>query len=77
MGERLLPALLDRGHRVRCILRNQRKLDPVPWPRQVEVGQADIAEDLSEAMTGIDVAVFLVHGIGEGKDWVSRERAIA
>ena len=26
---------------------------------------------------GIDTAVFLVHSIGEGKDWIARERAIA
>ena len=31
----------------------------------------------NEAMAGIDVAVFLVHSIGEGADWVERERAIA
>ena len=44
---------------------------------QVEVVQADVADDLSEAMRGVDVAVFLVHSIGEGADWVARERAIA
>ena len=77
VGGRLVPTLLDRGHRVRCVVRNPRKLDPAPWADRVDVVQADIAEDLSEAMTGIDVAVFLVHSIGEGNDWVARERAIA
>ena len=77
VGGRLVPALLDRGHRVRCVVRNLRKLSPAPWSEQVDVVQADIAEDLSEAMAGIDVAVFLVHSIGEGNDWVARERAIA
>ena len=72
-----MPALLDRGHRVRCVVRDPRKLDPAPWCGQVDVVQADISEDLSAAMAGIDVAVFLVHSIGEGKDWVARERAIA
>ena len=77
VGGRLVPALLDRGHRVRCVVRNPRKLDPAPWCGQVDVVKADIAEDLSAAMAGMDVAVFLVHSIGEGKDWVARERAIA
>ena len=31
----------------------------------------------SEAMADVDVAVFLVHSIGEGADWVERERALA
>ena len=77
VGGRLVPALLERGHRVRCVVRNPRKLDPATWSEQIEVVQADIADDLREAMAGIEVAVFLVHSIGEGNDWVARERAIA
>lgn len=77
VGGRLVPELLERGHWVRCVVRNPRKLNPAPWCTQVEVVQADIAEDLSAAMAGIDVAVFLVHSIGEGVDWVARERAVA
>ena len=77
VGGRLVPALLDRGHQVRCVVRNPRKLDPAPWSERVEVVQADVAEDLSAAMVGIDIAVFLVHSIGDGSDWVARERAIA
>lgn len=77
VGGRLVPALLDRGHRARCVVRNPRKLDPAPWSERVDVVQADIAGDLSAAMTGIDVAVFLVHSIGDGIDWVARERAVA
>ena len=77
VGGRLVPALLERGHRVRCVARNPRKLDPATWSEQIEVVQADIADDLREAMAGIEVAVFLVHSIGEGNDWVARERAIA
>jgi len=77
IGGRLVPELLARGHRVRCVARDPRKLDPAPWRAEVEVVRADIADDLTEAMGGIDVAVFLVHSIGEGHDWVERERAIA
>ncbi len=77
VGGRLVSELLRRGHQVRCVARTPRKLDPAPWRDQVEVVRADIADDLTEAMTGMDTAVFLVHSIGEGKDWVARERAIA
>lgn len=69
--------LLARGHHVRCAVREPRKLDPAPWRDAVEVVRADVAGDLGPAMQGIDVALFLVHSIGEGPDWVERERAIA
>ncbi|MCU1344175.1 MAG: hypothetical protein JWL70_441 [Acidimicrobiia bacterium] len=77
VGGRLVPELLSRGYAVRCVVRDPRKLDVAPWRTQVEVRRADIANDLHDEMANVDVAVFLVHSIGEGKDWVDRERAIA
>ncbi len=77
VGGRLVAELLARGHFVRCVARTPRKLDPAPWRDQVDVVRADIADDLTEAMDGIHTAVFLVHSIGEGKDWIERERSIA
>lgn len=77
IGGRLVTELLARGHAVRCAVRDPRKLEPAPWRAAVEVVQADVAGDLTEAMAGIDTAVFLVHSIGEGADWVEQERAIA
>ena len=77
IGGRLVPGLLERGHRVRCLAWDPRKLEPAPWHDAVEVLRADIAEDLAEDLAGIEVAVFLVHSIGEGSDWVAGERTIA
>jgi uncharacterized protein YbjT (DUF2867 family) len=77
IGGRLVPELLAADHAVRCLVRDPRKLDPAPWRDQVEIARADIAEDLTDAMADVDVAVFLVHSIGEGPDWVARERAVA
>ncbi len=77
VGGRLVPELLAHGHRVRCLARDPRKLAAARWRADVEVVAGDIAGDLSAAMDGIDVAVFLVHSIGEGPDWVEREHAIA
>jgi uncharacterized protein YbjT (DUF2867 family) len=77
VGGRLVTELVAQGHRVRCAARDVRKLDAASWRDDVEVVRADIGNDLSEAMDDIDVAVFLVHSIGEGPDWVERERALA
>jgi uncharacterized protein YbjT (DUF2867 family) len=77
VGGRLVTELLARGHRVRCAVRDVRKLDEASWRDEVEVVRADIGGDLTVAMSHIDVAVFLVHSIGEGADWVAREHALA
>lgn len=77
IGGRLVTELLTHHHHIRCVARDPRKLDPAPWRAGVEVVRADLADDLTAAMDQIDVAVFLVHSIGEGSDWVARERAIA
>ena len=77
VGGRLVPELLGRGHAVRCVVRDPHKLERAPWHDQVDVVRADIAGDLGDAMDGIDVAVYLVHSIGEGSNWVARERATA
>src|SRR5215207_2600526 len=77
VGGRLVTELLARGHRVRCAVRDVRKLDEAIWRDEVEVVRADIGGDLTMAMADIDVAVFLVHSIGDGADWVAREHALA
>jgi uncharacterized protein YbjT (DUF2867 family) len=77
VGGRLVPELLAGGHDVRVLVRDPRKLDAADWRDDVDVVRGDIGGDLSQAMDGVAVAVFLVHSIGEGPDWVARERAIA
>ena len=42
IGGRLVPELLGRGHRVRCLARTPSKLDDAPWRDQVEVVAGDV-----------------------------------
>ena len=77
VGGRLVPELVGSGHTVRCVVRDPRKLDLAPWRSHVDVVRADIGGNLEEAMNDVDVAVYLVHSIGEGPDRVARERAMA
>jgi len=82
VGGRLVPQLLAgagagagvAGVDIRCLARTPAKLDPAPWRPAVEVLQGDTGGDLTEAMTGVDVAVYLVHSIGQGPDWAAREQ---
>jgi len=73
IGSRLVPKLLVRGHAVRCLVRSQRSLEESPWRERVDVVVGDLDGDVSEAMDGMDAAVYLVHSIGEGTGWAEGE----
>jgi len=82
IGGRLVPRLLEAGHRVRCLAREPRKLDGRPWashPR-VEIVAGDAADlpSLRRAMTGCGPAFYLVHSmIAAGDAYAERDRAMA
>ena len=44
IGARLVPRLLDEGHRVRALARDPNKLAGVPWRERAEVARGDLAE---------------------------------
>ena len=73
VGGRLVPRLLSEGHVVRCLVRSPGKLNHVAWHDQVEIVKGDVGNVPLLAMDGIDVAIYLVHGIGDGEDWVAKE----
>ena len=68
IGGRLVPALLEAGARVRCLVRDPGRLRDQPWAGQVEVAQGDVThpETLHGAFDGIDAAYYLVHALGTG-----------
>ena len=65
VGGRLVPLLLEAGYRVRCLVREPRKLDARPWRQhaELEVINADLADRdaVTEAMRGCKAAYYLVH----------------
>jgi len=73
VGGRVVPLLVEQGYSVRCLARTPDKLRAASWAQQVEVVQGSVDDDLSEAMVGIDAALYLVHAIGESDDWQARE----
>ena len=79
VGGRLVPELLAAGHRVRAVARHAGRLRDRPWFRDIEVVEADV-EDLEAmrgAMSGADVAYFLIHSMGSGKDFEAKDRKVA
>ncbi|MFF9814974.1 SDR family oxidoreductase [Streptomyces sp. NPDC014006] len=79
IGGRLVPELLDAGHRVRCLVRTPRKLRDHPWADRVEIVPGDVtdAASVARAMAGVDVAYYLVHALGSGRDFERTDRAAA
>ena len=68
LGGRLVPRLLQAGHRVRCLSRNPERLAGRPWPG-VEMARGDVshAEELVAALEGVAQAFYLVHAMGEDR----------
>ncbi len=75
IGARLVPRLLDEGHRVRALARDPNKLADVPWRESAEVARGDLGEldSLIAAFEGIDVVYYLVHSMGTSKDFGAEE----
>ncbi|MET8749059.1 DUF2867 domain-containing protein [Streptomyces sp. NPDC004667] len=79
IGGRLVPELLDTGHRVRCLARSPERLRDHPWAGRAEVVRGDVTDpaSLAAALRGIDVAYYLVHALGTGHGFEDRDRAAA
>lgn len=79
VGGRLVPQLLEAGHEVRVLVRDERKARAHPWADQVDivVGDATDAGDVRRASEGIEVFYYLLHSIASGGDLVRTEHEMA
>jgi len=70
IGSHLVPRLLNEGCAVRASGRNRKVLEARDWPR-VELVEADalIPDSLHGALTGVDIAYYLVHSMAAGQDF--------
>src|SRR4051795_1200046 len=79
VGGRLVPALLQRGHEVLCITRDANRLRDLPWRSQIDVAQGDVLDRgaVVDALVDVDVAYYLVHALGTGRDFEQSDRQAA
>jgi uncharacterized protein YbjT (DUF2867 family) len=72
IASQLIPQLLAKGKKVRCLVRNPAHLDNRSWCRQVEIYKGDLTQPESylSAMTGVSQAYYLVHGMSNGKHYI-------
>jgi uncharacterized protein YbjT (DUF2867 family) len=68
IGGRLVPRLLARGYRVRCMARDPGRLAGRGWADAVEAVPGDVLDrtSLVEALRGCGAAFYLVHSMASG-----------
>jgi uncharacterized protein YbjT (DUF2867 family) len=76
VGTRLVPALLAKGYRVRCLARQPERLSRRPWFKAIEIMRGDVLEagSLPPALAGIDTAYYLIHNMASGWRYRENER---
>src|SRR5512134_279870 len=78
IGGRLVPVLESAGVRLRCLARRPAELAARVSPA-TEVVPGDLFDQasLDAALSGIDVAYYLVHSMGAHGDYIEKDRTAA
>ena len=65
IGGRLVPRLLEAGYQVRCLVRDATRLQGYSWCDRIEIKEGDALDlaELLDAMRGIKVTYYLIHGM--------------
>ncbi|MEL7499593.1 MAG: SDR family oxidoreductase [Planctomycetota bacterium] len=78
VGGRLLPILEAAGHSVRCMTRRETGLrDSIGDRSEIVIADARDEDSLAEALEGIETAYYLIHSMGDSKDFAEVDRQIA
>lgn len=75
VGGRLVPALEERGERVRCLARNPGYLAGRFSPdTRIVAGDVLDTDSLETALAGVDTAYYMVHSMGSGDNFEEQDR---
>ena len=75
VGSCLVPCLLDKGYRVRVLVRDPQRLQAQAWLSRVEVVPGDIFDgpSLKVAFENVTAGMYLIHNMSSGQHYESRE----
>jgi len=75
VGGRLVPRLIEKGYRVRCLVRDPSRLEGRSWLDKVEVVQGDmlIPGSLGEAMQNVQIIYYLIRSLSLGNNFSTRD----
>lgn len=78
IGNQVVQRLLADGWSVRVLARDPARLDPA-WRGRIDVvvGDAGDRDTVRRALSGVDVAWYLLHSMGAGDAFAERDRALA
>lgn len=70
LGRHVVARLLDRGHRVRALVRPASSLSDLPWAQDVELARADLRDrgGVEAAVAGVDSVVHLAAAVAGDDD---------
>jgi len=79
IGGRLVPRLLERGYKVRCLVRNPDHLSGRLWTGSVEIVKGDVftGAGLAESMRGAEAAYYLIHSMADVPNFKAVEETAA
>lgn len=79
IGGRLVPRLLNEGHRVRVLVRDRGRIEGRAWAHEVDVVEGDLGDpaSLAPAFDGVDGAYYLVHSMYDTRDFAQHDRRLA
>ncbi len=68
VGGRLIPRLVERGHQVKCLVRDVQKAAARPWSEKAEIVGGDVfdKDSVMSAMKDVDSVYYLIHSMGSG-----------
>ena len=75
IASQLIPILIERGYKVRCLVRHTADLKLRKWYAEVEVVGGDLTrtESLPAALEGVSCVYYLVHSMSSGKNYVDQD----
>lgn len=79
IGGRLVPRLLDEGHKVRVMARDATRLQGRTWLDRVDVVEADVfdQQSLQHALENIDIAYYLIHSMAGNEESYGQKDILA
>ena len=78
IGGRLLSLLLERGNKVRCLIRRESSKENFDLDKvEVAVGNVLDMESLGAALSGVHTAYYFIHSMGDNEDFEQTDRRAA
>lgn len=78
IGQHLVSELSQRGYTVRAVARRIERLQKLQLPGVICYSvDLEKTTDVARLLNGVDTVYYLVHGMGESKDFIKHERRVA